>query len=103
MTKNSLNKPAQPQPSAAEQVAALLFASQPDLLPPSHYEKLYPPRQLPKGAMVTRFAPSPTILGGNHVLRMCTINPCSAAHDDLIRTVEMLKSFGENINDKPAA
>lgn len=60
MTKNPLNKPAQPQPSAAEQVAALLFASQPDLLPPSHYEKLYPPRLLPKGAMVTRFAPSPT-------------------------------------------
>ena len=60
MTKNPANKPAQPQPSAAEQVAALLFASQPDLLPPSHYEKLYPPRLLPKGAMVTRFAPSPT-------------------------------------------
>ncbi len=31
-----------------------------DLLPLGRYEELYPPRELPKGAEVTRLAPSPT-------------------------------------------
>ncbi len=31
-----------------------------DLAEPAHWEALYPPRELPAGAMVTRFAPSPT-------------------------------------------
>ena len=31
-----------------------------DLLPLERYEEMYPPRQLPKGAQVTRLAPSPT-------------------------------------------
>ena len=31
-----------------------------DLLPLEEYEKLYPPRNLPEGAQVTRLAPSPT-------------------------------------------
>ncbi|HZZ52080.1 MAG TPA: glutamate--tRNA ligase family protein [Pseudonocardia sp.] len=31
-----------------------------DLPEPSHWEERYPPRQLPEGAYVTRFAPSPT-------------------------------------------
>ncbi|MGI8814607.1 MAG: glutamate--tRNA ligase [Pseudonocardia sp.] len=31
-----------------------------DLPEPSHWERLYPPRQLPEGAQITRFAPSPT-------------------------------------------
>ena len=31
-----------------------------DLNDPEHWEQLYPPRELPDGAMVTRFAPSPT-------------------------------------------
>ena len=31
-----------------------------DLLPLESYEKMYPPRELPKGAEVTRLAPSPT-------------------------------------------
>jgi glutamyl-tRNA synthetase len=31
-----------------------------DLPEPAHWEALYPPRQLPEGARVTRFAPSPT-------------------------------------------
>lgn len=36
---------------------------------------------------------SPTILGGKHVLRMCTINP-RTTHDDLKRTIEMLEEYG---------
>ena len=32
----------------------------PDLPEPDHWEQLYPPRDLPGGAKVTRFAPSPT-------------------------------------------
>lgn len=43
---------------------------------------------------------SPTILGGKHVLRMCTINP-RTTHDDLTGTVGMLKSFGDHIKVKP--
>jgi len=35
-----------------------LFAS--ELPEPSHWESCYPPRELPAGAIVTRFAPSPT-------------------------------------------
>ena len=31
-----------------------------DLLPLEKYEEMYPPRELPKGAQVTRLAPSPT-------------------------------------------
>ncbi|MBL0319724.1 MAG: aminotransferase class I/II-fold pyridoxal phosphate-dependent enzyme [Alphaproteobacteria bacterium] len=45
---------------------------------------------------------SPTILGGKHVLRMCTINP-RTTHDDLKQTVGMLKSFGEHIEVKPTS
>ncbi|MBN1172613.1 MAG: glutamate--tRNA ligase [Micromonosporaceae bacterium] len=32
----------------------------PDLPEPEHWERTYPPRDLPAGALVTRFAPSPT-------------------------------------------
>jgi glutamyl-tRNA synthetase len=32
----------------------------PDLPEPAHWEQLYPPRDLPEGAQVTRFSPSPT-------------------------------------------
>ena len=32
----------------------------PDLPEPEHWERRYPPRDLPEGAKVTRFAPSPT-------------------------------------------
>ena len=32
----------------------------PDLPEPEHWEQRYPPRQLPGGALVTRFSPSPT-------------------------------------------
>lgn len=41
-----------------------------DLLPPAHWEEHYTPRELPPGARVTRFAPSPTgsmHLGGLYV------------------------------------
>ena len=41
-----------------EKLAQLLF---PDITKtPEDYEKIYPPRNLPEGARVTRFAPSPT-------------------------------------------
>ncbi len=42
----------------------------PDLPEPEHWEERYPPRDLPPGAMVTRFSPSPTgsaHLGGVYV------------------------------------
>lgn len=44
--------------SETEKLAELLF---PDVIEtPEAYEKTYPPRTLPEGAKVTRFAPSPT-------------------------------------------
>ncbi|MCL1951244.1 MAG: glutamate--tRNA ligase [Oscillospiraceae bacterium] len=39
-------------------LAAALFAA--DVKSPAEWEEKYPPRDLPEGAMVTRFAPSPT-------------------------------------------
>jgi len=49
-----------------------LFA--PDLPEVEHWEQQYPPRQLPPGAHVTRFAPSPTgyvHIGGVYVAMIC--------------------------------
>jgi glutamyl-tRNA synthetase len=49
-----------------------LFA--PDLPGVQHWEQLYPPRGLPPGARVTRFAPSPTgyvHIGGVYVAMIC--------------------------------
>ena len=42
----------------ARDVVDRLFPA--DLPEPSHWEQCYPPRELPEGAYVTRFAPSPT-------------------------------------------
>lgn len=52
-------------------LANLIF---PNAKPISYYEEKYPPRNLPEGAIVTRFAPSPT--GFVHVggLMQCVIN-----------------------------
>lgn len=44
--------------TALEKLADLLFPG--PLKTPEEYEALYPPRSLPEGARVTRFAPSPT-------------------------------------------
>ena len=41
-----------------EKMAELLFPA--ELKTPEEYEKIYPPRDLPEGAIVSRFAPSPT-------------------------------------------
>lgn len=41
-----------------EKLADLLFGS--DILTPEECELRYPPRELPEGARVTRFSPSPT-------------------------------------------
>ncbi|KKU52572.1 MAG: Glutamate-tRNA ligase [Parcubacteria group bacterium GW2011_GWA2_47_10] len=41
----------------SEKIAELLFS---DAKPGTHWEEKYPSRELPKGAYVTRFAPSPT-------------------------------------------
>ena len=44
--------------SEQKQMAELLF---PDITKtPEEYEAMYPARDLPQGAIVTRFAPSPT-------------------------------------------
>ncbi len=40
------------------ELAKLLYPEVTEL--PSHFEEVYPPRKLPQGAAVTRFAPSPT-------------------------------------------
>ena len=52
-------------------LANLIF---PNVKPISYYEEKYAPRNLPEGAIVTRFAPSPT--GFVHVggLMQCVIN-----------------------------
>jgi glutamyl-tRNA synthetase len=42
----------------SQEIADSLFP--PDLPEPEHWENRYPPRDLPEGAKVTRFAPSPT-------------------------------------------
>jgi glutamyl-tRNA synthetase len=42
----------------SQEIADSLFP--PDLPDPDHWENRYPPRDLPEGAKVTRFAPSPT-------------------------------------------
>jgi glutamyl-tRNA synthetase len=41
-------------------LARLLYPEAGDVKPPEAYEALYPVRDLPRGAMVTRYAPSPT-------------------------------------------
>lgn len=42
-----------------EKLASALIPDE-DLLDPDKYEEIYPPREMPKGAQVTRLAPSPT-------------------------------------------
>ena len=46
------------QPAAAAALAAAIFEA--PLKSPAEWESIYPPRDLSEGAMVTRFAPSPT-------------------------------------------
>ncbi|HKR50842.1 MAG TPA: glutamate--tRNA ligase family protein [Pseudonocardiaceae bacterium] len=60
-----------------------------DLPEPEHWEQRYPPRQLPEGAQVTRFAPSPTgfvHIGGIYV---ATIDRDIAAHSGGIYLVRV--------------
>jgi glutamyl-tRNA synthetase len=43
-----------------DELVRLLFPDAAPIHEPARYESQYPPRDLPKGAMVTRYAPSPT-------------------------------------------
>jgi glutamyl-tRNA synthetase len=49
-----------PQAAQGEALAQLLYPEARDVKSPEAYEALYPLRDLPRGAMVTRYAPSPT-------------------------------------------
>jgi len=44
----------------SDQLIKLVFPDSANFLSPDSYEEKYPPRDLPVGALVTRFAPSPT-------------------------------------------
>jgi glutamyl-tRNA synthetase len=55
---------------ARDEIDALFTGAAGELPEPEHWERRYPPRDLPAGAMVTRFSPSPTgaaHLGGVYV------------------------------------
>ncbi len=53
-----------------QELANLIF---PDAKDVSYYEELYPPRDLPEGAVVTRFAPSPTGFVHIGALEQCIV------------------------------
>lgn len=53
-----------------EELANLIYPDAKDI---SYYEEMYPPRNLPKGAVVTRFAPSPTGFVHIGALEQCIV------------------------------
>jgi glutamyl-tRNA synthetase len=61
----------------------------PDLPEPEHWEQRYPPRDLPEGAQVTRFSPSPT--GFLHIggVYAATIDVDVAGHSDGVYLVRL--------------
>jgi glutamyl-tRNA synthetase len=61
----------------------------PDLPEPEHWEQRYPPRELPEGAQVTRFSPSPT--GFLHIggVYAATIDVDVARHSDGVYLVRL--------------
>jgi glutamyl-tRNA synthetase len=60
----------------------------PDLAEPEHWERRYPPRDLPEGAEVTRFSPSPTgflHIGGVYVATIDVDVACHSGGRYLVR------------------
>ncbi len=101
-----------------QQLADLLFPDVSDDL--SLLEKKYPPRDLPQGAMVTRFAPSPTGLphlgnvftcnvdlraarktGGIVYLRIEDTDAKRAVDDGIAKIISMLGEFGLEFDEGP--
>ncbi len=99
MIKDYSTKSAQPQSKMTEQIAALLFNAQAGLLSPDHYEKMYPLRTLPKGAMVTRFAPSPTGLMHIGGVYMSLINKRLAEQSGGVFFLRLEDTDAERYND----
>ena len=60
MEKQAASGETGPGARDGEALVRLLFPDAQDVKTPEEYEAIYPPRTLPQGAMVTRFAPSPT-------------------------------------------
>jgi len=102
--------------AAAAALAAAIFETQ--IKSPAEWEARYPPRDLPEGAMVTRFAPSPTgfmtlgnllgafvdrlladLSGGVFFLRLDDTDKKRETEDGVSGIVDGMRAFGLDIDE----